>query len=144
MNGLRHLLRKGLCLALLLPALSHADMVAIVAAHSEAATLSRREVINIFMGRYRFLPSGHAIKPYDLPAGDPRKASFYLALTGRDLVDIDTYWALLVLTGAAFPPDETPSQELMLERVARNPWAIGYVERSQADKRVRVIFEPER
>ncbi|MDD5298004.1 MAG: hypothetical protein PHU46_13935 [Rhodocyclaceae bacterium] len=133
-----------LWLVLLLPHPARADMVVIVSPQCDATALTRREVINIFMGRFRFLPSGHAVKPYDLPATDPRKARFYLALTGKELSEIDAYWARLVLTGNSSPPDETTSTDGMLEKIARNAWAIGYIERSQVDKRVRVIFEPER
>jgi len=146
MNLLRKLFQRAflLPLALLPPALARADMVVIVAPQCEAASLTRREVINIFMGRFRFLPSGQAAKPYDLPAGDPRKERFYLALTGKQLSDIDAYWARLIFTGNTAPPDEAASAEAMVEKIARSPHAIGYIERSQADKRVRIIFEPER
>lgn len=136
--------RRLCCLALLVPALAWGDMVVIVHPQFEAASLSKREIINIFMGRFRFLPSGQAIKPYDLPAADPKKGRFYRALTGKELSDIDAYWARLVLTGNASPPDETANTEGMIETVAHNPRAIGYVDRAQVDKRVRILFEPEK
>ncbi len=136
--------RRLCCLALLLPTLAWADMVVIVHPQFEAASLSRREIINIFMGRFRFLPSGQAIKPYDLPTADPKKGRFYRVLTGKDLSDIDAHWARLVLTGNASPPDETLNAEGMIEAVAHNPRAIGYVDRAQVDRRVRILFEPEK
>lgn len=144
MNTLRKLFQRAIWLPLLLPALALADTVVIVNPQCEVNALTRREVINIFMGRFRFLPSGQGIKPYDLPAGDAKKARFYVALTGKELSDIDAYWARLVFTGSSAPPDETANAEAMMEKIARNPHAIGYIERSQVDKRVRVIFEPER
>lgn len=143
MNTLRQVLKRTFLLALFLPVLARADMVVIVHPHCEATTLTRREIINIFMGRFRYLPSGQPAKPYDLPARDPGKARFYLALTGKELSDIDAYWARLVFTGSAAPPDETENAEAMLQKVAHNPHGIGYLERSQVDKRVRIIFNPE-
>ncbi len=142
-NRLTRIIRCTLLLALMISAPVNADVVVIVSANCDATALSRREIINIFMGRYRFLPSGHAAKPYDLPTTDPRKAQFYLALTGKNISDIDAYWARLVLTGNASPPDEASSQEAMLDKIARNPWSIGYLDRSIIDNRVRVIFDPE-
>jgi ABC-type phosphate transport system substrate-binding protein len=144
MNLLRKLFQRAFLLPLLLPAPGHADVVVIVNPRCEATTLTRREVINIFMGRFRFLPSGQAAKPYDLPAEDTEKARFYLALTGKQLSAIDAYWARLIFTGGATPPDETPNAEIMLEKISSNIHAIGYIERSQVDKRVRILFEPER
>ena len=135
--------RYACLLALLMTGLARADMVVVVAANSDVLTLTRRETIDIFMGRFRYLPSGHAVKPYDLPATDPRKAKFYEALTGKSAAQIDAYWARLVLTGNASPPDETASQEAMLNSVARSTAVIGYLERAKVDHRVRVIFEPE-
>jgi len=144
MKRIRHLFRPILWLALLPPGLARADMVVIAHPQFEAATLSRRQVVNIFMGRFRFLPSGQAVKPHDLPALAPKKARFYRTLTGKDLSDIDAHWARLVLTGNSSPPEETAGVDAMLDTVARHPHAIGYVDRSQVDKRVRIIFEPER
>lgn len=131
-------------LALTLPGPARADMVVIVHPQFEAASLTRREVINIFMGRFRFLATGQAVKPLDLPAGDPKKARFYRTLTGKELSDIDAYWARLVLTGNSSPPEESAGADAMLDTVARHLHTIGYVDRSQVDKRVRIIFEPER
>jgi ABC-type phosphate transport system substrate-binding protein len=143
MNTLRQVLKRTFLLALFLPLMAHADMVVIVHPHCEASTLTRREIINIFMGRFRYLPSGQPARPYDLPARDPGKRRFYLTLTGKDLSDIDAYWARLVFTGSAAPPHETENAEEMLQKVAHNPQGIGYMERSQVDKRVRIIFDPE-
>lgn len=123
---------------------AHADVVVIVHPQCEANTLSKREVINIFMGRYRFFPSGNPARPYDLPVHHPERGNFYHTLTGRDASEIDAYWARLVLTGAASPPLEAENDSVMLEKVARDPYAIGYVNRSRTDKRVRVVFDPSR
>ena len=143
MNKPIYIILHTLFLALLISAPVRADEVVVVSVNSNATMLNRREAINIFMGRYRFFPSGHAAKPYDLPKTDSGKALFYLALTGKDISDIDAYWARLVLTGHASPPDEVLSQEAMLEKIYHNPRSIGYLDRSRLDNRVRVIFDPE-
>lgn len=134
--------RIVILLVLLVPGWARADAVVIVHPQSDVSTLSKRELINIFMGRYRFFPSGRVATPLDLPRQDSKRISFYLGLTGRNAADLDAYWARLVLTGAAARPQELSNEEAVLERVAHDPSAIGYVSRTKVDKRVRIIFDP--
>lgn len=116
------------------------DLVVIVAAGSEVESLSRDQVINIFMGRYRRLPSGDAAQPYDLPANDSGKEAFYAGLLGKSLSEINAYWARLIFSGRTSPPVPVADPAAMLKEVARTPGAIGYVQRSLVNSHVRVVF----
>ncbi len=138
-------MRKHLILFLMLawlPLFAQADMVVVTSTNNDSPALSRREIINIFMGRYRFFANGQYARPLDLPSSDKNKHVFYQALTGKEQADINSYWARLILTGAALPPEEVGSEEIMLEKVAKDTHAIGYINRSRVDKRFRIIFDP--
>src|SRR5512146_3193205 len=84
------------CLLALAPAARAGDLVVVVNPKSGVHQLSRDEVINIFLGRYRQLPGGIAAEPLDLPAGVADRALFYERLVGKDQAEINAYWARLV------------------------------------------------
>lgn len=127
--------------ALVAPA--QADLVVIANPKAGVDQLSREQVINIFLGRFRQLPSGIAAAPIDWPAGSGEKAAFYRKLVNKEPAEINAYWARLVFSGRTPPPRETSGGAAMLELVGASQGAIGYVDRAQADGRVKVVFEVE-
>ena len=141
MRGVRHTL-----LALLLPLmwLPHAaraqDMVVIVNAGSHIRSLTRDQVIDIFMGRFRQLPSGATALPIDV-ADTAERQAFYERLVHKNLAEIGSYWARLVFSGQASPPFQAPDTRTALKLVATNPDAIAYCYRSAVTGRVRVVLE---
>lgn len=135
------LLPAVLALLALTPGAWAADLVVVVNPKSGVERLDRDDVINIFLGRYRQLPSGTTAEPLDLPAAAPEKAAFYERLVGKNLAEINAYWARLVFSGRTAPPQQVHSVEQLLDAVASRPGAIGYVERARTDARVRIVFE---
>lgn len=130
------------CLLILLPMIASAvEMVVIANPRSGIDNLSRDEVINIFLGRSRQLPSGLSALPVDLPASHPDKASFYRRSVNKELAEINSYRARLFFSGRGNPPILATSTEDLLEIVGINPGAIGYLERSRINARVKVVFE---
>ena len=120
---------------------ARADPVLIVHPASGVDRLEVEQIINIYMGRLRQFPQGGAAIPLDLPGDHPGKARFYELLLGKNLAEVNAYWARLVFSGRTQPPRELLSEEEVLEQVARNRRAIGYVDRSKVDKRVRIVRE---
>ena len=133
------LLLAGLGVFTPLPAA--AELVVVVNPKSGVERLNRDEVINIFLGRYRQLPSGITAQPVDLPAAQPEKALMYRLLVGKDLDQIASYWSRLVFSGRTSPPVQAGSAEDVLRYVAANRGAVGYLDHSRVDTRVRVVLE---
>ncbi|MDP2809599.1 MAG: hypothetical protein Q8O34_05575 [Rhodocyclaceae bacterium] len=132
------------CIAAALPLAAAADDLVVVANPSSGVEkLTRDEVINIFLGRHRQLPSGIAAMPLDLPASSPDKALFYRKLVGKDLAEINAYWARLVFSGRTRPPRQTQNAEEMMSLVNDNRGAVGYVGRPDAGPRAKIVFELE-
>lgn len=117
------------------------DLVVIVSADSKVEKLSRDEVVNIFMGRYRKLPNGETAIPLDFDGETEERREFYQLLIGKSLAEVNAYWARLVFSGRTPPPLTIPTQRQILERVSRDPNAVGYVERRNLVKGVRVVYE---
>jgi ABC-type phosphate transport system substrate-binding protein len=119
---------------------AQAELVVIVNAGVKIEKLSRDDVINIFMGRYRKLSDGSSVQPLDIKGESQERQNFYKKLLDKNLAEINAYWARLIFSGRTTPPAvlDTPSE--VLERVAHDPSAIGYIERSSLNTQVKVVY----
>jgi ABC-type phosphate transport system substrate-binding protein len=103
--------------------------------------LSRREALDIFLGRYRTFPSGASALPIDLDINSTERRQFYLMLAHKDSSDMSSYWARLTFSGKISPPFSVANARMALDIVANNPNAIAYVDRAAVDNRVRIALE---
>jgi ABC-type phosphate transport system substrate-binding protein len=134
--------RPLLLLALLwAPPLAAGPLVVIVNPASKVERMTREEVLNLFMGRTRKLPSGVLAIPVDQEGAAPERAAFYLALAHKELPEISAYWARLLFSGQASPPRQAAGTDEVLDMVRSNKGAIGYIDQRRVDKRVRVVLE---
>lgn len=132
-----------LLLLLILPTASVAlaDPVVVVPAAQSLRQLSREEVTNIFLGRFRALPDGATAEPIDQPAGSALRGSFYRALVNKDAASIDAYWSRLHFSGKASPPLQVSDPGEVIRQLFSRPGAIAYLDRQQVDGRMRIVFE---
>jgi ABC-type phosphate transport system substrate-binding protein len=121
-----------------------ASIVVIVNPASGIDKLSRDEVIDIFLGRYRKLPSGRAAMPIDMANPSEDRARFYQLLVNKSPAEISSYWARLVFSGKTSPPFQVPDAQTAVELVESNPNAIAYVERAALTPGVKVVLEIKR
>lgn len=119
---------------------THADLVVIVQADSEITQLEHSEVINIFMGRYKRLPNGLQAQPLDIEGESAERREFYHKLVDKTLPEINAYWARLMFSGRTMPPHGLKNQLEVVEKVASDPAAIGYVERKNLTPRVKEVY----
>ncbi len=127
--------------SVMMPVSARADMVVVMSASSGVERLSRDQVVNIFMGRYRKLPDDTVAAPLDVGQDTPERQYFYRHLLNKTLAEINAYWARLLFSGKTAAPEEVASQRKVLERVAHDPHAIGYVDRQHLNERVKVVYE---
>lgn len=118
-----------------------ADMVVVVNARSGVAAMTRSDVINIFFGRNRQFFNGLEAFAVDLEDANPLREQFYKLLVGKDLSQINAYWSRQVFTGGMQGLPRMSSTEDVLKWVASRPGGVGFVKLSQADARVRVVYE---
>lgn len=120
---------------------ARADVYVVVPAASSVQKMSQKELVDLYMGRSRAFPDGTFALPFDLPRDDPGRATFYKALTGMDLAQINSYWSRLMFSGQTLPPQPLPGEAAMTDLVRRNPSAVGYVLQEPApDKGLRVVL----
>lgn len=127
-----------LALAPLLPA--QEALVVIVNLESGVTRLTREEATNIFMGRQKHLRPGLVALPVEQVAPGQARARFYELLVNLPLPQVRAYWARLYFSGQAQPPRQTESAAETLQVVAANKGAIGFVEQTQLDHRVKAVL----
>src|SRR5579863_6490549 len=102
-------IRKVLQILLVLAALPLAQavraqtLVVIVNPNIGVQHLSRREVLDIFLGRYRTFPSGASALPIDLDVSSSERRQFYVLLAHKEPADMGSYWARLTFSGKVSP-----------------------------------------
>ena len=114
----------------------------VVITHSESAihTLSREQVSRIFLGRLKLLPTGDRVMVVE--AG-PLREHFYRRLIGRDIAEINAYWARLQFSGRTQPPLRLHSSEEALAAVLAERNVVGYIDADLLDPRAKVLFHLE-
>ncbi len=117
------------------------ELVVVVSAKSGIDHLTRAELVNIYMGRYRALPDGRVAYPIDLPDNHPARAQFYRKLVGKELSEINAYWARLVFSGKTTPPRPASHVAEAVEWVGSREGAVAYMERNRLDERLKVVLE---
>ncbi len=130
-----------LLLLAMAPLLRAQESIAVIV-HPESgiSQLSREEVTNLYLGRQKRLPSGLTALPVEQTNPRPVWARFYRLLVDKDLAEINAYWARLFFSGQAQPPHRAQSAQEVMETVAANRGAIGFVERSKVNRRVKVVL----
>jgi ABC-type phosphate transport system substrate-binding protein len=125
---------------LLACATAWADVVVVVDASAGIDQLTRDQVINIYLGRHRQLPTGIAAVPVDQPATENLRAEFYRKLVDKEVAEINAYWARLYFSGKTTPPVQAASVADVLKHVLGKPGGIGYMDRGQVDHRLRIVL----
>lgn len=99
----------------------------IVNAANPITTISRDDLSRIFLKQMTRWPEGGGIAAADLAPNSPVRERFTRDVHGRSVSAIRAYWHRQIFTGHAVPPVERASDAEMLEFVARDTNAIGYV-----------------
>lgn len=94
---------------------------------SGLTSLSQKQVMSLFLGRAQFLPGGSRVKTFDYPVDSPMRAGFYQSLTGKNIADIDAYWARLKYSGRASPPQALDNAEAIIKKVSEQKGALSYL-----------------
>lgn len=117
---------------------AQAELAVIVHIKNNIDNLTAKQVQDIFLGRTRLFPSGKFALPID--QSSLLRAEFYEKLTGRPVEQINAYWARIMFTGQASPPQQLPDDEAVLQTVRDNEGSIGYIDKTRVDKTVHVLL----
>jgi ABC-type phosphate transport system substrate-binding protein len=116
-----------------------AEVVVIVSAKNSVTSLSKDQIVNIFLENRGRFPNGTPATPIDQTEGSAERNEFYELYANRSTAQIKSHWSKIIFTGRGLPPKQAASSADVIRRVAGNPNAIGYVERGLADDSVKII-----
>ena len=121
-----------------LPAAS--ELVVVVSARNPVTALRADQVAAIFLGQAVRFPDGVEAAPLDQRIGSPVRDAFYLRVANKNPALLKAHWSKMVFTGRGQPPGELDDNAAIRRRVADDPSAIGYIERSALDASVRAVL----
>ncbi|MBL8475888.1 MAG: hypothetical protein JNK71_07400 [Methyloversatilis sp.] len=130
----------ALWLALYGAAAAAHGIAVIVNPDSGIDSISREEVSHLFLGRIKHLLPGTPALVIDTV---PLRQAFYQSLVRRGIPEIDAYWARLRFSGRTQPPLQIEDAAVVIERVARDRNAIGYISGAVVDSRVKTVLRLE-
>ncbi|WP_124949372.1 hypothetical protein [Sulfuriferula thiophila] len=117
-----------------------ADVVVIVNLDNPVDHLTREQVIDIYMGRYTHFPNGQIAAPIDMDPESPVRVAYYQKLVNKTVAQINSFWARLLFTGRATPPQVAPDAKAVTNVVMHNRGAIGYVDSLSLNDNVKVVY----
>src|SRR5215207_7463923 len=126
---MRKIMTLVVCLAALLgakPAQAQAYRVVVNAANPTTA-LSKGDLARVYLKKQTTWKSGGTVAVVDQSPKAAVRAQFSMQVLGRDVPTMKNYWQQSLFSGRGVPPVEQPSDEQVLNFVASNQGAIGYV-----------------
>ena len=119
------------------------EIAVIVHPNNPVVAMSAREVSDLYLGRSRSFSVNDQKLPaavYEQPQDSTLRESFFRALNGMGLKQLNAYWARLRFSGEVLPPMILADSRTVLDAVSRNRGGIGYVDAALADASVKVVL----
>ena len=105
----------------------------------EVSSLSQAEIARIYLGKKTFWESGSRISPSLLNEKSELTKLFLEESVRKTVRQYRAYWKRRLFSGQGTAPKTFALSEQVVNYVADNPGAIGVVDASFADDRVKVI-----
>lgn len=116
------------------------ELVLVVNKVNPTMSLSRSQVIDLYMGKYVAFPDGSKAIPVDIEDDLETREQFYDSLVGMPLARVNAYWSKVKFSGRARPPTQQKSEQAILEFVMETENAIAYVHESNVTGNVKVVY----
>ncbi|MBV1920666.1 MAG: hypothetical protein KUG73_08275, partial [Pseudomonadales bacterium] len=97
-----------------------AGIVVIVNSENTASDFSQRQLVDLYMGRDLYFPDGSMALRLDQSPKSQVRHDFYRNLVGKSVAQINAYWARLLFTGRASPPQVISDSQGVLKAVRNN------------------------
>lgn len=128
------MIKKLIIIAATVFALPALAQIAVIVHPSNGANLTNEELVRIYTGR------SNAFNAVNLAESVPLRAQFDEKGVGRTSAQLKAHWSKLVFTGKGTPPTELASEQEVLNFVASNPQAIGYISTASVSDAVKVAL----
>lgn len=123
-----------------MPLTAVAEIAVITNPDLPVTSMSREEINRIYLGKMKFLPSGAKITPVDQRPGASARTQFYANVMRKSETEMKSYWSRVIFTGQGQPPLQESDDQAVKSFVAKNPSALGYIDKSSADSSVKIVY----
>jgi ABC-type phosphate transport system substrate-binding protein len=121
---------------------AQADVVAVVSAKSPITSLTRSQVMDIFLSRSTHFPDGSPAVPIDQHEGSATRDEFYNVYAAMSAAQIKAFWSRIIFTGRGQPPKAVANADEAKALVAANINTITYIDRNRVDTSVKIVLVP--
>lgn len=112
--------------------------VAVIINPSNASNIDADTIKKIYLGKSKSFDNGTKVNPVN--QNDNAIADeFNDKVVGKSSNQLNAYWSKLIFTGKGTPPVKLDNDQAVLDFVAANGDAIGYVESGKVNDKVKVV-----
>lgn len=117
---------------------AHAQAIVIANPGVKSADVSKSDLRDVFTGAATSLKDGSHVTPVLLKSG-PAHDEFLSEYIGKNDTAFRASWRSLVFSGQASMPKSLDSDSAVVEYVAHNPGAVGYIGKSTPHDGVKIL-----
>jgi ABC-type phosphate transport system substrate-binding protein len=121
---------------------ARADIVAVVSFKNPITTLSKSQIVDVFLGKRTRYPDGTLAVPIDQTEGTTAREEFYSRLAAMSAAQLKAFWSKIIFTGRGRPPLAVATSLETKKLLLATPNAIAYIDQSMVDSSLRVVFAP--
>ncbi|CAH9053800.1 hypothetical protein PSECIP111951_02402 [Pseudoalteromonas holothuriae] len=112
--------------------------VAVIINPSNNTALDKEAIAKIYLGKMKSFSNGTKVNAVGLSSGDS-VGKFTANVVGKSSSQYKAYWSKLIFTGKGTPPEALGSEQAVIDFVAANADAIGYVDSAKVTDSVKVV-----
>ena len=113
--------------------------VSVIVNSANGAAIDESDIARIFLGKVKTFSTGDKVTLVNLKFKEATRNEFEKKVLKKSSSQVKAYWSKLMFSGKGKPPKELASDKDILNFVAANPGAIGYVAEGSVDGTVKVI-----
>lgn len=140
MNSIKQVFLASLLGTAVFTAQVQAETAVIVHPDNPSTSLDPSEISRIYLGKSKKFPNGSSVIPIDQSDSAAIRDSFLSSVMEKSASQVKSYWSKRIFTGKGTPPKQVASSAEMKELVASNPATIGYIDASEVDASVKVVY----
>ena len=128
----------GLILSALFSISAQAE-VAVIVNPANGNAIDDDLISKLYLGKAKKFPDGSSATPLDQEEGTAIRGTFMEAKVGKSEKQMKAYWSRLVFTGGGVPPENLASDQAVIDKVASDASAIGYIDAGSVTDAVKVV-----
>ena len=109
------------------PGAAQVGFIVIVDGSSSVESVTKADLVKIFMRRTARWSDGSSVKPVDQHPSSAVRDAFSKAVHGRSTEAVVSHWRQQIFAGRAVPPPERKGDAAVVSYVSKNRGAVGYV-----------------